>query len=109
MDKEIRRILKIYSKNLEERGIQAQKILLFGSYAKGSQKAHSDLDLLVISEDFKGMDLWERLSLLGRARIGIEKPMEILGLTEEEYQLEKEGTFIGDEVKPLAINILERG
>ncbi len=55
------------------------------------------------------MDLWERLSLLGRARIGIEKPMEILGLTEEEYQLEKEGTFIGDEVKPLAINILERG
>ncbi len=45
------------------------------------------------------MDLWERLCLLGRARIGINKPMEILGLTEEEFIEESKGTFIADEVK----------
>ena len=52
------------------------------------------------------MDLWERLCLLGRARKGIKRPMEILGLTEEEYESDQIDTFIRDEVKLKGIEVV---
>jgi hypothetical protein len=48
----------------------------------------------------------KRLWLLGQARAGMrKKPMEILGLTEEEFELEGKGTFVGDEVKSKGIEV----
>jgi predicted nucleotidyltransferase len=99
MDKEIKQIVKDYKKRLELLGVKANKSLIFGSHLHGNAGIDSDIDLLIVSDDFSGMDLWDRLCLLGRARIGIKKPMEILGLTEDEYAREGEGSFIGDEVK----------
>jgi predicted nucleotidyltransferase len=68
-------------------------------------KEDSDIDLVVVSDDFKNIDLWERLCLLGRARLGIKRPMEIIGITEEEYEKEHTGSFIGDEVKLRGIEV----
>ena len=99
MDKEIYSIIAKYKQKLEDSGVKVKKIILYGSYAWGKAREDSDIDLVVVSDDFKDMDLWERLCLLGRARIGIKKPMEILGFTEEEFLAEDTGTFIGDEVK----------
>jgi len=106
MDKEIDFIVKQYKERLKALGIKVKKIILYGSHAQGMAKEDSDIDLVVISNDFKDMDLWERLSLLGRARMGIRKPMEILGLTEEELAQEGEGTFIGDDVKAKGMEML---
>lgn len=99
MDKEISRIISEYQRKLEALGIRVKKIILYGSHALGEAKEDSDIDLLVVSDDFKSMDLWERLCLLGRARTGIKRPMEILGFTEEELSEEQIGTFVRDEVK----------
>ncbi len=87
-------------------GVKIRKLIIYGSHASGKSKEESDIDLVVVSNDFKDMDLWERLCLLGRARIGIKRPMEILGITEEEFKEEKSGTFLGDEVKSKGIEIL---
>ena len=73
--------------------------------APGRAGEDSDLDLVVVSDSFRDMDLWERLCFLGRARKGINRPMEILGLTEEEFELEGKGTFIGNEVKSKGIEV----
>ena len=105
MDKEINLIVNEYRKKLEVLGIKAKKIILYGSYAFGNAKVDSDLDLVVISNDFKNMDLWERMCILGRARIGIQRPMEILGFTEKEFAKENRGTFIGDEIKTKGVEI----
>lgn len=105
MDKRIYPIITKYKQNLSALGIKVKKIILCGSYAKGKTKEDSDIDLVVVSDDFKTMDLWERLCLLGRARIGISKPMEILGITEEEFIKEHKGTFIGDEVKSNGVEV----
>ncbi len=105
MDKEIYRIITEYKQKLEGMGIKVKKIIIYGSHAKGKVEEHSDIDLFIVSDDFKDMDLWERLCLLGRARIGIKKPMEILGLTEEEFDSENSGTFVGDEIKSKGIEI----
>lgn len=106
MDKEVYSIIAQYRQKLEASGIKVNKIILYGSYASGRAGEDSDMDLLVISDDFGNMDLWERLCLLGRARMGIMKPMEILGLTEEEFAHENAGTFIGDEVKVKGIEVV---
>jgi len=52
------------------------------------------------------MDLWERLSLLGRARLGINRPMEIIGMTEDEYVSDEMGSFIKEEVKDKGVSIV---
>jgi len=106
MDKEIHCIINEYKQKLEAMGVRVKKIILYGSHALGKAGEDSDIDLLVVSDDFKGMDLWERLCLLGRARIGIKRPMEISGITEEEFKSEHSGTFIGDEVKSKGIEVI---
>jgi len=106
MDQEILNTINQYKKNLEALGIRAKKIIIYGSYASGDAKTDSDLDLLVLSNDLKNMDLWERLCILGRARQGIKRPMEILGMTEEEYETEHSIAFIRDEVKAKGIEII---
>jgi len=105
LSQEVNQIIIRYKQKLESMGIRVSKIILFGSYALGHPHEHSDIDLVVISNDFKKMDLWERLTLLGRARVKMRHPMEILGYTEEEYRQQKRGSFIGDEVKPKGIVI----
>jgi len=107
MDRENYIIIDEYRKKLESMGIRVKKIILYGSHASGTAREHSDLDLVVVSSDFRDMDLWERLCLLGEARMGIrKKPMEILGLTEEEFESEGEGTFIGNEVKAKGVEVI---
>jgi predicted nucleotidyltransferase len=103
MDKEISRLIKQYQLELEALGVKVKKIILYGSHALGKAGKESDIDLVVVSNDFKDMDLWERLSLLGRARAGIKRPMEILGFTEKEFAETPIGSFIGDEVKSKGI------
>lgn len=39
-----------YIKVLEAKGIHLEKAILFGSYARGTQREDSDVDLVIISE-----------------------------------------------------------
>jgi len=105
MDKEIYSIISEYKKRLELSGVKINKIMLYGSYASGRANEESDLDLVIVSDSFKDMDLWERLSFLGRIRAGIRKPMEILGLTKEEFESEYGDMFMEGEVKSKGIEI----
>lgn len=105
MDKEIYKTIIKYKKRLEVMGIKVKKIVLYGSFATRNITENSDIDLVVISDDFKNLDIWERLCLLGRARIGIGKPMEILGYTDKEFNSKRKGSFIFDEVKLKGIEI----
>ncbi|MFH0801633.1 MAG: nucleotidyltransferase domain-containing protein [bacterium] len=107
MDRKIAPIINEYGGNLRGLGIRPEKIILFGSSANGRLLKDSDLDLAVISKDFSGMDLWERACILGRARVGLKWPMEILGLSPDEFENAGKGSFIGDEVKTKGIDMLK--
>ncbi|MBI4711919.1 MAG: nucleotidyltransferase domain-containing protein [Planctomycetes bacterium] len=106
MDKKIYNTITEYRQRLERLGIRIKKIILYGSGVSKNLRPDSDIDLVVISDSFKNMDTWERLSFLGRARIGINRPMEILGFTDKEYSNESKGTFIGDEVKAKGVAVV---
>lgn len=98
MDQETTGVIREYKNRLVRLGINPERIIVFGSYATGTNKDDSDLDILVIADAFEKLDLWKRMALLGRARAGITRPMEILGTTPGEAENLEEGDFIRDEV-----------
>ncbi|MEA2005563.1 MAG: nucleotidyltransferase domain-containing protein [Acidobacteriota bacterium] len=108
MDKKILKTLKIFKNTLEDMKIHVKRIIIFGSYATGKEKKDSDIDVIVISNDFNGMNIFRRLEILGLAlaRAKIFEPIEAIGYTEEEFTSRGEGTFIGDEVKTKGVQIL---
>jgi predicted nucleotidyltransferase len=105
MDRAVYRVIRDYRGILEEMGVRVKRIVLYGSYALGSSKECSDIDLVVISDDFEKMDLWERLTLLGRATAMTRKPIEAFGYTEKEFISEEKGGFIVDEVKTKGVEV----
>lgn len=98
MDEATKRLIEEYRGRLVELGIVPERMIIFGSYADGTADEESDLDILVVASGFEKMDLWERMTLLGRARVGMNTPMEILGVTPGEADSLDEGSFIKDEV-----------
>jgi uncharacterized protein len=93
-EREIQDIISRYAVELEKLGIISPRILLYGSYAKGIPREDSDIDLIVISEGFEGMNIRERLELLGIAAGRVFEPIEALGYTHEEIEANKTGTFL---------------
>jgi len=93
---EIKAIISRYTTEIEQLGVRPQKILLYGSYATGNAREDSDIDLVVISEDFKDMNIRERLEILGIAAGRVFEPIEAMGYTPAEIAADKKGTFIGE-------------
>lgn len=66
MDKETDRVIGQYRDRLVQLGIEPDRIIAFCSFASGTNREDSGLDLLVVSPGFEKLDLWERMVLLGR-------------------------------------------
>lgn len=52
---------------LEAHGIRAERVYLFGSHLKGTADEWSDVDLIVVSEDFAHLGYWDLIVVLGEA------------------------------------------
>lgn len=78
-------VLKFRSE-LEKEGITINRMILFGSYATGSQTEGSDIDVVVVSTDFKGLNHWQRLGLMTEALYKIFEPIEVRALTPQEWE-----------------------
>lgn len=76
-------------KRVEENGVRVDRMVLFGSHAKGNATRESDIDVVIVSEDFQGKDLFERARITGKAEMEtIHKyrvPFDIVTMTPEEF------------------------
>ena len=77
---------------LIEQGLDISKIIMFGSQAKRSADEESDIDVAIISGDFRDKDIFERAMLTKEAEIITIKqfmvPLDIITLTPEEFENE---------------------
>lgn len=93
-----RKLIKEYVSGLEGK-LNIDKVILFGSAAKNRLSRDSDIDIIVLSNDFKRMGFLKRLELLSHARNGNSRkfPMDIIGYTPAEFdKLSKESVILGE-------------
>ena len=83
---EVLRAIKEYVRILEANGTHVQQVLLYGSHAKNNVHPDSDIDLIIVSKDFAGKHLLERLRLLGEVRWNVSAPIQAYGFTPEEVE-----------------------
>ena len=77
---------------------KVEAIILFGSYAKGTNHEDSDIDIAVVTDDFDG-DEFDAQVELGLLRWGIDLRIEVHLITVEDYKT------IGNELVWEIINI----
>ncbi|MBC8278874.1 MAG: nucleotidyltransferase domain-containing protein [FCB group bacterium] len=79
-------IIKRYVEALENIGIKVEKTVLYGSYHNGDYREGSDIDLVVVSDDFAGKGLWERIEILAKALVKVFEPIEAVAMTPDEFE-----------------------
>ena len=75
-----------FGKAVEAQGVKPLKIVLFGSYSTGTHHEWSDIDLVVVSEDFADKGFWERIEILSVAICELLEPIEAVAMTPEEWE-----------------------
>lgn len=88
--REIVKINKILLTLLQERSLNINKIVIFGSYAKSKEGEYSDIDIIIVSKDFRDKDIFERVELtrgIHRELVNkIMKPFDIIYCSDEEWE-----------------------
>lgn len=97
-EKHVQRITREYVDRLA-RNIAVKQAILTGSWARGSYLRDSDVDLIVVSDDFEGMGLPERLVYLQKAWTS-RLPLEAFGYTTSEFRkLRRNSSYVVDAVR----------
>jgi predicted nucleotidyltransferase len=81
-------IIQKFKKALEV-NIRVEQLILFGSYASGTAREDSDIDLVVISPSFSGKTYWERIDILAEAIYEVFAPIEASAFTPDEWKSKK--------------------
>ncbi len=96
--REILEAIRFLEECIKENGLNVSKIILFGSQAAGKATVESDIDVLIVSEDFQDKDIFERAELTKDAEIRTIKkfmiPLDIITMTPEEFDSETSLTAI---------------
>jgi predicted nucleotidyltransferase len=84
-----------------------ERVILYGSSARGQAHVESDIDLAVLSPDFADLDWFSRLRLLLRAawKAGTDW-IEPIGYTSQEFDSSQPGTF-ADEIRSYGIVVYD--
>ena len=94
------KIIKRFVKALKKEGISIDRVILYGSYARGKVRPDSDIDVAVVSKHF-GKDKVEEGMALFRIAGEIDTRLEPIPISIEAYEND---TWI-----PLIYEIREKG
>ena len=83
-------VSRFLSECLKKKGLNVRKVVLFWSHAKGLAGEDSDIDIVIVSEDFRRKDIFKRAERTKKAEIKTIKkfmvPLDIIVMTPEEYE-----------------------
>lgn len=88
--KKIIEIAAFIQKFLHRRRVRVEKIILFGSYARGDFSEDSDVDIAIVSKDFEDKDIFEKAQMLKGLNWSLVKtfvlPFDIVPLASSEWE-----------------------
>lgn len=82
----VKKIVAAYAEELSRHDFPFSQILLFGSYAKGTAKEWSDIDICVVSNKFKGKQWDENERQLWKLKKNVDARIEPIGMTPEDLK-----------------------
>jgi len=97
-------IVKNYSHDIENKGVNLRYVILFGSFAKGCQHEHSDIDVALVADNFTGTPLDHDLF----PYVGCKKPYSRIEAITYPTDYFREGDPFIKEIKKHGIVILEK-
>jgi len=74
--------------------IRIDKIIVYGSYAYGEPREDSDIDIAVVSDNFREMSILEKIELLSKVSLAIDSRIEVKGFTRREYDHASAGSLV---------------
>lgn len=98
----LERVIKLFRRELRKMGIRSERVVVFGSYAHGTEREDSDIDLFIVSRDWETYNLRERLEILGVAAARILEPVQAQGITPREIETKQVPMYWWDAVKESA-------
>ena len=91
-EKKVLNIIRFFEERLKESGMDVQQIILFGSSARGSAGEDSDIDIAVVSPDFRGKNIFKRAPMIKHAEVStIRKflvPLDVITMSPEDLESE---------------------
>jgi hypothetical protein len=99
----LKTIVTRYCRELERMGVTCERVLLFGSQARGTAREGSDIDLFVISAGWTPYNERERLEMLGVAAARILEPIQARGATPDEVANHKLSPFLEQMLQEQAV------
>jgi hypothetical protein len=90
MDKERTEEIKSFLRLIRIR-LKPERILLFGSRARGDWLKTSDYDLVIVSNAFEGVRYFDRLTMVYQLK-NVPVSVDIICLTPAEFRKEKQRT-----------------
>lgn len=100
--------LRRFAERLRER-LNAERVLLFGSRARGNARPDSDYDFLIVAPHFEGMSRRERplgLHRLFYEAVGGRAPIDLFCLTPAEFEEARNRITLVAAVLPEALDLL---
>ena len=95
---EIKNKINKYLNDLKKNNIPIKEAILFGSYAKGTQKEWSDIDIALVSEIFKGNRIEDK-DKIRLITISVSSQIEVIPFSPKDF----------NENNPLAREIIDTG
>jgi len=88
--RKIKKIIEYLKNLLEERELEIDKIILFGSYTRKDYREDSDADIIITSKDFSGKGIFERAKMLGDIEWKLMDkfliPIDIITMSPEDFE-----------------------
>ena len=86
---EVIELIEEFIKLVRAENIVIDKVILFGSYAKGTNRADSDIDLAIVSRDFTEENCIDIMSLLLSKANLLKVDIQTIPFSIEEYNSPK--------------------
>ncbi len=79
----IKLLINKYVSEVKKNGIEISKVILFGSHVAGNPTIESDIDLVIVSPQFDGLDKEKYSSILWLATEVVDYAVEPIGIGEK--------------------------
>jgi predicted nucleotidyltransferase len=90
MKDKLEKIKNIILQYMANKGFSTEKIIVFGSFAKGIETRESDIDIIIVSKNLRDKNLFEKVSLMSDVHIELVKkckrPFDIMYYSDEEWK-----------------------